>query len=288
MNMSKLYPDISHHKTVTSWDTLLSNCEFIISKATEGDTFVDSMLKTFIKECESHKKPYFLYTFMRNGKELSGTKFMVKTCKDLVGSYFMGYCLDVETGEDKKLPTVKGVQDSIDYLNSLGNKFLLYTMHAQYSTYKDVIKNRPTNCKWWEARYGLNNGTDTSKKYPCHAGVDLHQFTSKGTVPGVKNKGQIDLNKLTGTTPLSWFTTPKKVTSNTTVSTSTVYYSKYTRKTGTIDAVLKTIGVPETYRGTWKKRKALAKKNGIPDYTGTEAQNLKLIALAKAGKLKKV
>lgn len=210
--MSKLIADISHHKKVTDWGKFLNANGFVITKATEGKTFVDPMLKKFIVKCEAAKKPYWLYSFVRRGTELEGAKFLVKTCKDLVGPYFQGYALDIETGIDGKIPTVTGVKKAIEYLNSLGGKCMLYTMYAQYTIYKDIIQNLPSNCAWWEARYGSNNGKDTSNIYPCHSKVDLHQYTSRGTVPGIKPLNAIDLNKITHKNgkDLSWFTENKK------------------------------------------------------------------------------
>jgi hypothetical protein len=67
-----------------------------------------------------------------------------------------------------------------------------------------------------------------------------------------------------------------------------IYYPKYTGKLGTLDAILKAVGVPDKFRGNWSKRKPLAMANGINNYTGKSFQNAKLIALAIAGKLKKV
>lgn len=67
-------------------------------------------------------------------------------------------------------------------------------------------------------------------------------------------------------------------------TSKTTYYKKYTGSSRKIDKVFKAIGAPN---GSWKKRKPVAKANGIDNYTGTAKQNLKLIALAKAGKLKK-
>lgn len=200
----KYIADISHHRKVTDWG-VLKDAPFIISKATEGTTFIDSTLNDFIRGCEQNHIPYFLYTFMRNGKELAGTKFMVETCKGKVGKYFRGYALDIETGGDGKTPNVEGVKASMDYLESLGMHYMIYTMYAQYTKYKNVITSRTNNCAWWEARYGANNGIDTSAKYPCHVGVDLHQFTSKGVYKGIATGSGIDLNRLTGTKPLEWF-----------------------------------------------------------------------------------
>ena len=69
---------------------------------------------------------------------------------------------------------------------------------------------------------------------------------------------------------------------------SASYYKKYTGKSGVLNTVLKAVGVPTKYCGDWKSRKPVASANGISNYTGTAAQNLKLISLAKQGKLKKV
>lgn len=69
---------------------------------------------------------------------------------------------------------------------------------------------------------------------------------------------------------------------------SSNYYKKYTGKSGVLNTVLKAVGVPSKYCGDWKDRKPVAKVNGIANYTGTAEQNVKLINLAKQGKLKKV
>ena len=200
--MSK-YPDISHHHPVSDWDKIEKNCPFIITKATQGTSFVDSAMAGIVKQCEKRGIPYWLYVYLNKGDELAQAKFLVKTCEGKIGKYFVGYALDVEAGN-----TSSGVQKAMDYLKTLGCKMMIYTMYAQYSTYKNVIKNRPTKCAWWEARYGLNDGTYRSN-YPCHDGVDLHQFTSNGTCPGISDR--IDLNRITGQGKSEkWFMTPKE------------------------------------------------------------------------------
>ena len=66
------------------------------------------------------------------------------------------------------------------------------------------------------------------------------------------------------------------------------YYPKYTGSSTSVDIVLKSIGVESRYIGSWTCRKPIANKNGISNYTGTIEQNLKLVSLAKSGKLKRV
>lgn len=65
-------------------------------------------------------------------------------------------------------------------------------------------------------------------------------------------------------------------------------YPAYTGNSYGIDTVLAAVGVPATFRGSWKNRRTLAEKNGIRNYTGTADQNIRLITLARQGKLVRV
>lgn len=209
--MSKIYPDISHYHPIKDWDKIEKSCPFIITKATQGTSFVDSTLKSIIKECEKRNIPYWLYTYLNKGNELAQAKFMVNICKKLIGKHFIGYILDVEAGN--KAANVKG---ALEYLEGLGHKIMIYHMYADYASYRTVITGRSERTAWWEARYGKNDGK-YRPKYPCHKGVDLHQFTDKGTCPGISDK--IDLNRITGQGKNeSWFKTPLGMKSNTAIA----------------------------------------------------------------------
>lgn len=65
------------------------------------------------------------------------------------------------------------------------------------------------------------------------------------------------------------------------------YYKQYKGDSAMIDTVFRVIGVPDKYIGNWKKRKPVAKANGIKAYIGTFNQNVKLINLARQGALRK-
>lgn len=202
VNKMAQYPDISHWIPVKDWKKVKENCGFLISKATQGTGYIDPTLESFIKGCEGNNIPYWLYTFLDKGSEKAQAEFMVKVCKDKVGKMFKGYVLDVESGN-----TASGVQSALNYLKSLGGKCMIYTMYAQYNTYKNVIDSRGTHCAWWEARYGRNTG-NYNTGYPCHDGVDLHQYTSKGTVEGIGYP--VDLNRIKGTKSITFFTGTQK------------------------------------------------------------------------------
>ena len=66
------------------------------------------------------------------------------------------------------------------------------------------------------------------------------------------------------------------------------FYPRYVGNSHHIDTVLKTIGVPDKYIGSWSSRKPIATANGFAKYIGSMSDNVKIIALAKEGKLKKV
>ena len=66
-----------------------------------------------------------------------------------------------------------------------------------------------------------------------------------------------------------------------------VYYPRYNGNSSNLDIILKTIGARDKYIGSWTARKPIASANGIKNYIGSLYDNIKLIQLAKRGKLKK-
>lgn len=72
-------------------------------------------------------------------------------------------------------------------------------------------------------------------------------------------------------------------------NTPCMYYAKYIGDTTkSLDMILKTIGVEDKYLYFPSRRKPLAKKNSIKNYKGSLSENMRLIELAKQGKLKRV
>jgi GH25 family lysozyme M1 (1,4-beta-N-acetylmuramidase) len=211
----KYIPDFYHGDVITDWDNLKANAPFVIFKATEGTSFISPKVDEYIAKCESHKIPYWVYVFLKKGHELEQTKYMVSVCNGKVGQFFQGYVLDVE-----KQNAEADVQMAFNWLNkNSGTKTMIYTMYADYNRYKAILNARGSNCAWWEARYGKNDG-QYSSAYPCHQGADLHQYTDKGTCPGIKNK--CDLSRLTGNKTEAWFSGEKVVTEMPKVTADTI------------------------------------------------------------------
>lgn len=66
------------------------------------------------------------------------------------------------------------------------------------------------------------------------------------------------------------------------------FYPRYVGASNDLNTIFSAIGVPNHLNGCWERRKVIATKNGIYDYVGSLTDNIKLIALAKNGKLKRV
>lgn len=194
--------DLSHWQHISSWSELRSKAGFLIFKATEGLTYKDPTFSVNAAMCENLGIPYFAYVYLRRGgSEPEQVHRIIDLCNSADRNMLRGIALDVEDNNDPSAVfAALRVAEMYASLNS--KKVLLYTGFAQYTKYKSVIQSRSSLTAWWEARYGVNDGI-YHLNAPCHAGVDLHQYTSKGTVEGVA--GSVDMNRLTGNKPLSWF-----------------------------------------------------------------------------------
>ena len=269
--MSKLLIDISHHHKIKDWDDAEKNCKLIITKITEGRTFTDNYASTVIRECEERGIPYILYHYLRKGNVQKQIDFYIEKVKEYKARNMVAYCLDVEEGN-----TITEASQAVSYLNKKikGKKFLFYAMYADYSKYVSLIKNLPKNGKYWEARYGYNDGI-YRKKHTCHNTAFLHQYTSTAEFSWVN--GGIDLNRITGIGTEKWFgiKSTKKPT-----KTERYFKRCSDQETSIVDA-LKRCG----YASSYQYRNLIAKLNGIINYGGTAQQNKQLLNLMKKGKL---
>ena len=190
--MGKVILDISHHETVKDWGRLKENVSFLLFKGTQGTTYLDPTCYKNIENCEKHGIPYWIYCFLNKGNEAAQAKYLVDKVKGEVGKYFVGYCIDAELGNSSA-----SVKSALDYIKKYSKKTMLYTAHHYYDTYKSLVANRGENCAWWEPRYGENKP---------HSGVDLWQYSEDYTCNYIS--GKVDINRINGSKPLSWFTSP--------------------------------------------------------------------------------
>lgn len=196
-----IIPDIWHETGVINWELLKRRTPFLIIKATQRADFVSPTLDKYIQKCEELKIPYFLYSYFEKGNEKTQAEFLVKTSEKLIGPYFVGYGLDFERGN-----AVSDICSAIDYTLSVCKKVMVYIPNEKYSITKEIVnRGYDKKVKFWLPRYGLNNGKYIPL-FPPRKEASLHQYTEYGVVDYIL--GTVDLNRLTGLTELSWFTTP--------------------------------------------------------------------------------
>ena len=135
--------------------------------------------------------------------------------------------------------------------------------------------------------YNFNQNQFDSLVSFCYNVGNIDQLTAKGTrtIKEISEK-ILAYNKSAGKV-INGLTNRRKKEQEL-FNTSCMYYSKYTGNSTNLDMILKSIGVEDKYLHFPSRRKTLAKKNGLKNYKGSLSENMKLIELAKQGKLKRV
>ena len=121
----------------------------------------------------------------------------------------------------------------------------------------------------------------------CYNVGNIDQLTAKGTRTIKEISEKILAYNKSGGKVINGLTNRRKKEQEL-FNTSCIYYSKYIGNSTNLDMILKSIGVEDKYLHFPSRRKPLAKKNGLKNYKGSLSENMKLIELAKQGKLKRV
>ena len=121
----------------------------------------------------------------------------------------------------------------------------------------------------------------------CYNVGNIDQLTAKGTRTIKEISEKILAYNKSGGKVINGLTNRRKKEQEL-FNTSCMYYSKYIGNSTNLDMILKSIGVEDKYLHFPSRRKPLAKKKRIKNYKGSLSENMKLIELAKHGKLKRV
>jgi len=200
--------DLSQHNGLrdarNDWAMIARNVEFLILRCgvTRTQTApigigIDADFERAAKMCRQHGIPFGVYYYGKVATEAEGRKEADK-CWDTASPFDpLFYVYDVE--EDRITDAV--IRAWADQIRKRGAKNVgLYIAHHFYKKHQATVPAFDFICI---PRYGKNDGTYDPKyapAYPC----DLHQYTSIGRLPGFADKN-VDINRLTGTKPLSWF-----------------------------------------------------------------------------------
>lgn len=162
-----------------------------------------------------------------------------------------------------------------EVIEAAGLPFGIYTGLAFFKA--GYFDTEAFDCPYWIARYPLGNvmvlqQDPPAAKKPEVAGDQLWgwQYTSRGRVPGIS--GPVDVSLVYADSAVEELPAPARPK----------YYLQEAFGES-ITAALQAIGED----GSFARRDQIAAVNGVRDYTGNAAQNLKLLKLLRSGKLLK-
>lgn len=274
--------DVSDNQGYIDWKKVKgAGVEFAILRSTRGSGVPDKQLASNIKGCRDNGIPmeFYKYSYAMNNSEAK--KEALRVVEVLQGYGIM-----------PSKATVIWADIEYDKQLALGKKAVLEI----YDNFKEIIVNSGYSCglymgkyayekqingalihdDLWIARYYAGDkimqfGTTPNNSYRpivatgSRSRLNGWQFTSYGRVPGIN--GNVDMN-----------------IRYTECGSVTVEPQFYDTPEFTLIDCLNKVGVDSSYNN----RKKIATVNGIVDYSGTAAQNTKMLELLNSGNLLKV
>jgi GH25 family lysozyme M1 (1,4-beta-N-acetylmuramidase) len=193
----KAIPDISRWQKDINFEAMAPEVEFVIARGmyeTGKDVYIDR----YASEMTRLGIPFGVYQYSIATTVEEARAEARAFYEAMKGFKPLFYVLDAESdGLDAALIGVWAEE-----MRKLGAKKLgCYVAHNHYDDYEyDTVRDEFDFT--WIPRYGSNDGTVEGSKRPAY-NCDLWQYTSKGTLAGVK--GDIDLNLLSGAKTAEWF-----------------------------------------------------------------------------------
>lgn len=197
--------DISHHQPPSSidYDVLAKQVKLVIIRTQYGSRLIDRHYKTHHCEFQKRGIPTACYAWVR-GVNIEDMKVEARDFYNRTKQFNPTFWfLDVE--EQSMSNMRAGVSAYAKKLRQLGAKKVgVYIGHHLYDRFNINVSEFDAV---WIPHYGKNNGTHNSKpSYAC----DLHQYTDRGRLKGYGSF--LDLNRLTGSKSLNYFTNGKQST----------------------------------------------------------------------------
>ena len=206
--------DLSHHNGNVDLAKVKAAGWHVILKCGDNNIsgIVDPTFQSRAKKCESLGIPYGVYWYAR-AKNATQAKTEAQRCLNLVKGRKLSYPIYYDI-EEVSLGNVAG-DTCKAFCNAIEKAGYWAGIYSGDSYWQQHLINRVGD-KYtkWVARYGVNNGQPSYK--PVTKKYDIWQYSSKGTVPGVSGKCDVnnvyrDLPKaITGKTPSKPSTTPAK------------------------------------------------------------------------------
>lgn len=263
-------PDVSVYQVDIDMDKFCAGNDFAIFRARVNGK-PDSKFAGWAAELKRRGFPFAVYDYLRlKSKEdaIAQADAMYETCAPYDPKI---YYLDTEQLADdvSYAEEREYIKVYVNRLRERGVKLIgQYTGDYRWRTsYRDL---EPIFDTLWIASWGPNEGTYTGWEIKSASYTDkihLHQFTSNGFAkvagaPGIDHR--IDLNRLTGAVPLSWFT-GRKYEDETETPADTPVEGGYTRYVVNRGDTL--WGIAKKFLGSGTKYTLIMELNGLTNIT---------------------
>lgn len=206
MEVGGMIADLSKYQGDIDWGQANGSLDFAILRSSVG-LKKDERYAEYVSGCTRYKVPYHAYHYIKATDETEARNEAKVMADATAGTSPLFYVIDAEYDGikvDRARAICEAFEDGLRHYIGAGIRVAVYIGHHLY---KSWALDYGRYAYVWIPRYGYNDGKpQTPPDYPC----DLWQYTSKGKLPGVS--GNVDLNKLTGTKPLSFFTTADSAT----------------------------------------------------------------------------
>lgn len=196
--------DLSHYQGSIDWSKAAPHLDFVILRATVGSN-KDNLYKEYAANCRAYKVPFGTYHYVKATTEEEARTEADHFYNTASAENPLFYVADIEYD-----PTLEAGYDKIGaaFLTRLkergARKLGLYIAQRFYPRCELCQKIIDFN---WIPRYGKDTGL-FDPQYTPTCDYDLHQYTSKGYLEGTD--GTVDLNRLSGTKSVEWFTEGKE------------------------------------------------------------------------------
>ena len=217
-------------------------------------------------------------------KQFEGCRLKAYKCPAGVWTIGYGHTAGVKEGDIITQETAESYlrNDLVTYEKAVMNYDGIY--HFNQNQF-DALVSFTYNC----GAGNLKNLTQSGKRTIAQISEKLLLYNKAGGVTLLGLQRRRAAEKVLFDTPIKSDKIETPIESD---KTDSKYYQKYTGDSPRVDEVLSAIGANADYdmkqTKPYLRRKPIATANSIKKYTGTAAQNIKIIKLAKDGKLRRV
>lgn len=202
----KLILDLSHYNKVTDWNAVKKAVDGVILRCAyrgygSGNIVADNRFSEYAEACKKVGLPfgiYFMSQAVSEAEAIAEAHYSVKMAKQFGAT--LPIFIDSEDGDGTaKVVRADGLSRRVrtdvvkTFCMTVYNLGYASGVYASESWFNDrLYYSELTDYFIWVAKYGTNTGVKNStvKLKEC----DLHQYTSKGKVNGVK--GNVDLSEM--------------------------------------------------------------------------------------------